>query len=154
MKVYIASDHAGYEAKKEVIEVLESLSLVYEDLGPDTSKNSVDYPNYAKEVCKRVLSTPDSFGILICGTGTGMVIAANKFKGIRAAFAYDKYSAEMARMDNDANVLTLRSREFDHKKYYEIVRTFLESHFSEEQRHKRRIEEIASLESGKDEEEM
>lgn len=140
MKVFIASDHAGFRAKEEIKEVLESLACTYEDLGPE-NEDSVDYPDYAKKVASKVLEE-DSFGILICGSGTGMQIAANKIKGIRAVFAYDKYSAKMARQDNDANILTLRSREFDHSKYYEIIRTFLETHFSEELRHRKRIEKL------------
>ena len=141
MKVFIASDHAGFKAKEEIKEVLESLACMYEDLGPH-NEDSVDYPDYAKKVAKKVLENEDSFGILICGSGTGMQIAANKVRGIRASFAYDMYSAKMARYDNNANILTLRSREFDHSKYYEIVRTFLETNFSEETRHTRRVNKL------------
>lgn len=151
MKVFIGSDHAGFDAKKEIKEVLESIDCEYFDLGPDNSEDSVDYPDYAKAVCEKVLSNENSFGILICGSGTGMQIAANKIKGIRAAFCYDKYSAKMARVDNNANVLTLRSREFDHNQYYNIVRTFLQTQFSEEIRHKRRIEKLSEIENGKEE---
>ncbi len=140
-KVFIGSDHAGFQAKREIKEALESLNCIYEDLGPD-NEDSVDYPIYAKKVANKVLENEDSLGILICGSGTGMQIAANKVKGIRAAFCYDEYSAKMARHDNDTNILTLRSREFDHSKYYNIIRMFLETNFSEESRHKKRIEEL------------
>lgn len=142
MIIYVASDHAGFDAKKEVLDVLEQLNCVYEDLGPNNSQDSVDYPDYAAKVCEKVLSEENSFGILICGSGTGMQIAANKFRGIRAAFSFDEYSAKMARQDNDANVLTLRAREFDHSKYYGIVKSFLETDFSGESRHQRRIDKL------------
>lgn len=146
VKIYIASDHAGFDAKEEIKNILEEEGCVYDDLGPYTGKNSVDYPIYAKKVCEKVICDEGSFGVLICGSGTGMQIAANKINGIRAAFAYDSYSAEMARKDNDANVLTLRSREFDHLKYAEIIKIFLKTKFSGEERHKKRIEEIFKLE--------
>jgi ribose 5-phosphate isomerase B len=142
VKVYIASDHAGFDAKDEVKKVIEKMNG-YEiiDFGPrDSSK--VDYPYYAKLVAKSVSRNFGSFGILICGSGTGMAIAANKVSGIRATFAYDVYSAKMARFDNDANVLTLRAREFDHSKYEEIVKTFLNTKFSGYERHKHRISKL------------
>lgn len=142
MKIFIASDHAGFDAKKEILDILEQLNCTFEDLGPNNSRDSVDYPDYASKVCDKVLSVENSFGILICGSGTGMQIAANKYKGIRAAFSYDEYSAKMSRFDNDANVLTLRGREFDHSKYYGIIKTFLETSFSGESRHQRRINKL------------
>lgn len=141
MIVFVGSDHAGFEVKKEIKEVLESLGVTFEDMGP-FDEESVDYPDFAKRVADKVLENDNAFGILICGSGTGMQIAANKIRGIRAVFAYDKYSARMARFDNDANILTLRAREFDHSKYYEIVRMFLETHFSNEPRHKKRISKL------------
>lgn len=139
--IYLASDHAGFEAKEEIKKLLEKLEYSYEDLGPQSDKKPVDYPDFAKEVAKKVVKN-NQFGILICGSGTGMQIAANKIKGARAAFSYDKYSAEMARKDNDANILTLRSREFNHRKYKEIIQIFLETKFSNLARHKRRIDKL------------
>lgn len=138
-KVVIGSDHAGFQAKEEIKKILVNLGFTQIiDVGPN-SGNSVDYPIYAKKVAKEVLQK-DIFGILICGSGTGMQIAANKIKGIRAAFSYDKYSATMARQDNNANIITLRAREFDHSKYKEILQAFFQTEFSEEQRHKKRID--------------
>ncbi len=142
MKVYLGSDHAGFDAKKEIKDILEQLDCDYEDLGTENSEHSVDYPDIAKSVCLATLKSPNSIAILVCGSGTGMQIAANKFKGIRAAFCYDTYSAKMARSDNDCNVLTLRAREFNHSNYYEIIRTFLETNFSNEERHKIRINKL------------
>lgn len=144
-KIFIASDHAGFLAKEEIKEILTELNFEYEDLGPNTEE-SVDYPIYAKKVAQKVQSNlNNSFGILICGSGTGMAIAANKFKGIRANLCYDEYSAKFCRLDNDANVMTLRAREFDHLKYKKIVETFLTTEFSGLERHQRRIDEVTSM---------
>lgn len=136
--IYIASDHAGYEAKEEIKQILEQLNYSYEDLGPE-NENPVDYPIQAKEVAKKVVKN-NQLGILICGSGTGMQIAANKVQGARAAFSYDTYSAEMAKKDNNANILTLRAREFDHNLYKDIIQTFLETEFSNLKRHQNRID--------------
>ena len=138
MRVYIASDHAGLEAKKIIKDILESFDCVFEDIGTFT-KDSVDYPMYARAVCKNVLLNENSFGILICGSGTGMSIAANKVRGIRAAMCFDEYSAMMARYDNDANILCLRAREFDQSLYFNIIKAFLLTNFSNLERHIRRI---------------
>ena len=145
-KIYLGSDHAGFEAKKEIEKILTKLDYEFEDLGTNNSKDSVDYPDYAKLVCKKVLEIKDSFGILICGSGAGMQIAANKINGIRAVFCPDIYSAKMARFDNDANVLTLRSREFNHNNYENIIKTFIQTSFSNEKRHTNRIEKLKLLE--------
>ncbi len=148
-KVFIASDHAGVEVKALVDVILSSLDLDLEviDLGPSTSEKAVDYPDYAQVVCEEIQDCDDeAFGVLICGSGTGMQIAANKFDGIRAAFCYDKYSAIKARQDNDANVLTLRAREFDENKYEEIITKFFTTSFSGDERHINRIEKIFDIE--------
>ena len=145
VKVFIASDHAGYGTKEEVKKILDGMAVEYEDLGTYSSKEKVDYPDYAMAVGERI-QQDGNMGILVCGSGTGMQIAVNKMRGIRAVFAYDEYSAMMAREDNDANVLTLRSREFDHSLYEKIVKAFLMTQFSGEDRHKRRIEKISDLE--------
>ncbi|MCA9496346.1 MAG: ribose 5-phosphate isomerase B [Nanoarchaeota archaeon] len=146
-KVYVASDHAGFEAKNEVVRILCELGLDFVDLGTNSALVSVDYPKYAKKVCLKVLKDKDFYGILICGSGSGMQIAANKIKGIRAVFAYDEYSAKMSRLDNDANILTLRGREFDSKKYFKIIKAFLNTDFSGEKRHIKRVEQIDKLEN-------
>jgi len=145
-KIFLGSDHAGFLAKEEIKKIFKKLNYEFEDLGTCDEKKSVDYPDIAKLVCDGVLANSNSFGILICGSGTGMAIAANKMDGIRAAFSYDSYSAKMCRQDNDVNVLTLRSREFDHKNYENIIKTFLETKFSNEQRHIKRINKLNLLE--------
>lgn len=150
MKIFLGSDHAGFEAKEEIKKILTNLNYEYVDLGPN-STSPVDYPIYAKLVCENVQKDfLNNRGILICGSGTGMQIVANKFKGIRAAFCYDEYSAKMSRKDNDSNVLTLRARNFDHKLYKNIVEVWLKTQFSGEDRHKNRIKQIESIENCKD----
>ena len=139
MKIAIGCDHAGLDAKQEVFDVLESIACEYVDIGT-FSQESCDYPKIARKVCLNVLESEVDFGILICGSGTGMSIAANRFEGIRAVLCYDEYSAKMSRIDNNCNVLCLRAREFDLSKYYVIIKTFLETHFSEEIRHQKRID--------------
>jgi ribose 5-phosphate isomerase B len=144
-KIYIGSDHAGYQAKEEIKRILSEKNLEFEDVGT-FSEESVDYPDYAEKVCNSVIKNENNFGILICGSGTGMQIAANKINGIRAAFCYDIYSATMARKDNNANVITLRGREFDHSKYKEILNAFFETEFTNFERHIRRINKLEEIE--------
>lgn len=146
MKIAIASDHAGYELKVHIMEHLKGRGVAdITDLGPDTNKNSVDYPDYAKKVSQAVVDDEDCLGILICGTGIGMSISANKVKGIRAAHASDPYSSKMARRHNDANVLCLGSRVVGPGLAFEIVDSWLDAEY-EEGRHQKRIEKIEALE--------
>jgi ribose 5-phosphate isomerase B len=107
----------------------------------------VDYPDYAIQVAEKVAEDKNLRGILVCGTGTGMTIAANKVKGVRAAAAYDAYSAKMSRIDNDTNVLGLRGRFFPFRRVKKIIHIWLETPFSGKDRHKRRIQKIADYES-------
>ena len=109
MKYYIATDHAGVVIKESVKKMVQDLGHEIIDLGP-SSKERVDYPDYAHKLANAVLEDPNSFGILICGTGIGMSLAANKHHGIRAALCHDAYTAEMARAHNDANVLCFGER--------------------------------------------
>jgi ribose 5-phosphate isomerase B len=145
MRVIIASDHAGLRLKEKVKRYLERRKIEYEDLGTE-SFTSVDYPDYALKVTEKVVKNKNTRGILICGTGTGMTIAANKVKGIRAVAAYDAYSAKMSRIDNDTNVLGLRGRFFPFEKIRKIITVWLDTPFSGEIRHKRRIKKIADYE--------
>ena len=109
MKYFIGSDHAGVDFKAFVKELFEKKGHEVVDMGPQT-KDRVDYPDFAAKVCEQVLSNEGSKGILICGSGIGMSMAANKFDGIRAALCHNEYSAKMAREHNDANVLCLGER--------------------------------------------
>jgi ribose 5-phosphate isomerase B len=145
MIVIIASDHAGLRLKEKVKKYLARKKIEYEDLGTE-SLTPVDYPDYALRVAEKVAKNKKARGILICGTGTGMTIAANKVKGIRAVAAYDAYSAKMSRMDNDTNVLGLRGRFFPFERIKKIIKVWLDTPFSGEKRHKRRIKKIEDYE--------
>lgn len=143
--VVIGADHAGVAAKERVKRELDAMRIPYEDVGSHNAGSEDDYPPVARKVARAVAKT-GATGILICGTGTGMAIAANKVPGVRAAFAYDEYGARMARRDNDANVLTLRGRKFPQSKLAPIVRAWLTTPFSGLPRHKRRLAEVQRLE--------
>ncbi|MFQ6108274.1 MAG: ribose 5-phosphate isomerase B [Candidatus Aminicenantales bacterium] len=145
MKIILASDHAGYKLKERIKDYLKRRKIAFEDLGTD-STHPVDYPDYAIKAARKVAGNKDYRGILICGTGTGMVIVANKVRGIRAVAAYDVYSAKMSRIDNDTNILGLRGRFFPYEKVKKIVSVWLATPFSGEERHRQRIKKIAEYE--------
>lgn len=144
MKIVVGCDHAGFEVKEEIFEALESLNCSYEFIGT-FSNESYNYPKIAKKACNLILNKEFDYGILICGTGTGMVIAANRFLGIRAAMCYDEYSATMARFDNNCNVLCLRAREFDTSKFKTIIQKFFTTEFSDKKRHYNRVEMLDEI---------
>ena len=141
MRIIIGSDHAGFNLKEKLKEYFDKKKIKYEDVGTG-SLERVDYPDYAKKVARKVVKEKNSRGILICGTGTGMVIAANRIKGARAVVAYDTYSAKMSREDNNANILSLRGRHFSYKKIQSIVNIWLNTKFSGKSRHKKRIKKL------------
>lgn len=139
--IAIGCDHGGFELKQEIIKYLEEQNFVYKDYGCyDTS--SVDYPEYARKVANAVVSKEAEKGILICGTGIGISIAANKVKGIRAALCHDCFSAQATREHNDANVLAMGGRIVGPGLAVKIVDIFLNTPFSEDERHIRRISQI------------
>lgn len=144
MKVAVASDHGGIDLKATVISVLESLGCEVADLGTH-DRSSCDYPDYAQKVAEGVAAGVYDRGVLICGTGLGMSIAANKVAGVRAALCNEVYSARMARAHNDANVLCLGARVVGPGVAEEIVRTFFTAEH-EGGRHARRVEKIRLLE--------
>ena len=144
MKIIIGADHAGFKLKEKLKRHLEKKKIDYEDVGTDSEK-SVDYPEFAEKVARQVAKNKSYKGILICGTGTGMTIAANKIKGIRAVTAYDIYSAKMSRFDNNANVIGLRGRGFPFRKIQSIVDVWLKTPFSGNARHRRRLKEIEKI---------
>jgi ribose 5-phosphate isomerase B len=143
MKYYIGADHAGIEIKAFVKELFEKLDHEVEDLGP-YSTDRVDYPDFAAKVCESVLSDTQSKGILICGSGLGMSMAANKFDGIRAALCHNEYSAMMARQHNDANILCLGERVSGYGMVEAIVNAWDSNEF-EGGRHAGRVEKINKL---------
>ena len=141
LKIAIASDGAGYELKMKILEHLKERGEEFTDFGHD-SDGSCDYPVYAEKVCEQVSSKACDFGILICGTGIGMSIAANKVHGIRAAVCGDAFSAKATREHNDANVLCMGARVISEAKALEITDIFLDTPFSKDERHIRRISKI------------
>lgn len=138
MNIIIGSDHHGYELKRELIKYLTSLGYRVIDEGTNSSE-SVDYPIYAKKVCEKVIN--GNLGILICGSGIGMSIAANKIKGIRCAKVDNIEEASLARLHNDANVIAISSKK-SIDEANEIILKFVSTNFSNEDRHIRRIKEI------------
>lgn len=143
-KIIIGSDHAGYELKKTLIAFLVDRGLTVTDVGA-TSSESVDYPDFGNEAARRVSSGEFERGILICGTGIGMSIVANKWPNVRAALCLDEDMAKMSRLHNDSNVLVLAGRRTEPAKAKAIVDVWLETEF-EGGRHIRRIEKIKTLE--------
>ncbi len=141
----IGCDHGGYELKKEIIDHLTKNGVEFKDFGTYDG-NSVDYPDIAKLVCKSILSGECENGILVCGTGIGISIAANKHKGIRAAVCSDEFSAKFTRLHNDANVLCLGGRVVGPGLACELVDIFLSTGF-EGGRHALRVDKITAIEN-------
>ena len=139
MKIFIASDHAGFNLKKYIVSKLVKSKKII-DLGPKTNQ-SVDYPVFAKKLSNKVASNKASFGILICGSGMGMAIAANKTKNVRAALCYSKKNTKLSRLHNNANIITLGERLIDKNKAINLIKVFLSTKF-EGGRHLRRVKKI------------
>jgi ribose 5-phosphate isomerase B len=144
MRIAIGADHAGFALKEDIKKALAEIALPAEDFGTGSS-DSVDYPDFAERVARGVAAGQFDRGILICGTGIGMAMAANKIPGIRAATVTDVETARLSREHNDANVLAVGGRILDRKRALEIVRAFLETPFAGD-RHQRRIDKITDLE--------
>lgn len=141
MKIAIAADHGGYELKEALKRRLAALNIT--DLGTN-SNESVDYPDYGAALARRVASGEFDRGILICGSGIGISIAANKVKGIRAALCHNAYTAEMARRHNDANVIAMGGRVVDEATAVQMTEIFLATEF-EGGRHQRRVDKLSAL---------
>lgn len=144
-KIVMASDHAGFDLKSTLVEQLKNDGYEVEDAGT-YSKDSCDYPVFAEKACRYMLDGKAELCILVCGTGIGMSIAANKVKGIRAACCSDTYSAKYTRLHNDANVLCMGARVVGEGLAYEIAKVFLETEF-EGGKHLRRVNMISDIES-------
>lgn len=141
MKIAVGSDHGGYDLKQEILDTLKSENYEFRDFGT-CSTESVDYPDIAREVSEAVASGEYDRGILICGTGVGMCITANKVRGIRAVLSTDEYTARLSREHNDTNVLALGGRVIGPELAKNIVRIWLETDFSTEPRHVNRVDKI------------
>lgn len=149
-QIILGNDHAGVDAKLKVKAYLEKKGYAVVDLGSHNPDAPDDYVDFAQAVGKAVVkSNGKAVGLLLCGTGSGMAIAANKIKGVRAVAAESMYTAKMARVDNNANVLCLRNRFFPYEKQRAIITAYLHANFSKKARHKRRIAKITKLESSK-----
>ncbi len=143
--IAIGSDHGGLELKEAIVKALTSRGLDVDDFGTDNGE-SVDYPDFAEKVAGAVSRGDIKQGILVCGTGIGMSIVANKFPGVRAALATDEFMAQMAKEHNDANILVLGGRVLAEDKAVKMVNTWLDSSY-EGGRHQRRLDKIAQVES-------
>ena len=139
-KIFISSDHAGFKLKETIKDYLRNKKVKIEDLGPKDD-SSVDYPDYAHKVARKVKSRKSNVGILVCGSGTGMNIAANKHKNIRAAQCFNLKSTKLSRLHNDANIITLGSRLITKKNALKFISVFLNTKF-EGGRHLRRVRKI------------
>jgi ribose 5-phosphate isomerase B len=145
MRVAVGVDHAGYRLKNVVVQLLKSKHIEVIDLGTD-SEVSVDYPDFAKAVAETIRKGDADRGIVICGSGVGACVVANKLRGIRAGTCHDTYSAHQAVEHDDMNVLCLGARIIGKELAKEIIKTFLTAQFTGEERHKRRLAKIAEIE--------
>src|SRR4029079_11757829 len=144
MRIALASDHAGYAEKERLKPLLTDLGVEFDDLGT-VSEESVDYPDYARKVAEQVAQGKVEQGLLVCGSGTGMAITANKVPGVRAAVAWSEEIARLAREHNDANVLALGARTTPTEELPKIVRAWFGAHF-DRGRHERRVNKIREIE--------
>jgi ribose 5-phosphate isomerase B len=144
--LFIAADHAGYPLKEDIKEFLLENDYEIEDLSDEKPDPLDDYPDFASLVARSVLETENSGGILVCGTGQGMCVAANKFPGIRAALIYDDFTARSAAEHLDANIVCLGGRTTDSETALKTVKMWLDTNFSGEKRHQKRIEKIGEIE--------
>lgn len=143
-KIILGSDHAGFKLKEEIKKLLKKSGYSYEDIGT-YSKDSCDYPKNAFIVAKKVAKS-NNLGILMCGTGLGEAIAANKVKGIRATNCFDEETAKLAKEHNNSNILCLGARILTKEKAKKIAKVWLKSGFSKEERHRRRVRQIEDIE--------
>jgi len=139
-KIFISSDHAGYNLKEQIKNKFKK-KYYFEDLGTDSSKVSVNYPDYAHKLCKKVGKNSKNMGILVCGSGMGMSMAANKHKKIRAAVCYSLKNTKLSRLHNNANIITLGSRLTKKNTAFKCIEIFVNTKF-EGGRHKKRVNKI------------
>lgn len=147
--IILGADHAGYELKEKIKELLDKWNYDYVDVSPEFITDD-DYTDVVETICKKMNVSSDK-AIMVCGTGIGSCIMANKYKGVRAAICYDEYTAKFTRLHNDANMLCLGGRTAvakNNELLESIVKTFLDTEFSKEERHVRRLEKIKRVEEG------
>ncbi len=139
-KIFISSDHAGFNLKEDIKKKFRN-KYIFQDLGTDNSKISVNYPDYAHKLCKKVSKNSKNIGILVCGSGIGMSMAANRHRKIRAAVCYSVKNTKLSRLHNNANIITLGSRLTKKNTAYKCIKVFLNTKF-EGGRHKKRVKKI------------
>ena len=139
-KIFISSDHAGYNLKEQIKKRFKN-KYIFQDLGTDTSSKSVNYPDYAHKLCKKISKSSKNMGILVCGSGMGMSMAANRHKKIRAAVCYSVKNTKLSRLHNNANIITLGSRLTKKDTAFKCIEAFINTKF-EGGRHKKRVEKI------------
>lgn len=144
--IVVASDHGGFELKEAIVALLAERGVDHQDMGP-INLDSVDYPDYGSKVAGAVSKGDAEAGILVCGTGIGMSIVANKFSGVRAALVHDSFTAQMAKEHNNANVLVLGGRILSVEKGVELVKVWLDTEY-EGGRHQKRLDKISLVEQG------
>lgn len=147
MKIYLATDHAGFELKEKVKKYLLSKNYDIKDCGAFEFNKADDYPDFVKSAALKVSEDKGSFGIVLGKSGAGEAIVANKIKGVRAVLCFNSENAKLAREHNDANVLSLGSGFVDFEKAKELIEAFLETPFSNEERHIRRVKKITEIEN-------
>jgi ribose 5-phosphate isomerase B len=145
MKLYLGADHAGFELKQQLVKYLRDRHYDVEDVGAHELDKNDDFPRYAFAVATKVLGEDDARGILVCGSGQGMAMAANRISGIRASIAWSEEVAHETRIDNDSNVLSIPARFLDTKTAEKIVETWLETPASDDPKYHRRIDEIEDI---------
>lgn len=146
--LYLGADHRGYELKEKIKKYLTDLGYQFEDLGAHKLDPQDDYPDFASAVSQRVAENPqESRGILICGSGVGVDVVANKFRGIRSALVFEEKQAQMSRAHDNTNVLSIAADFLSEEKAQRIVKIWLKTKFSKEERHQRRLEEISKIET-------
>ena len=146
MKIVVGSDHAGFELKEQVAAFVRELGHEVIDVGTDNGTDAVDYPDYAESVCKAIMNHQAERGILICGSGVGASVAANKLPGISAGLCHDTYAAHQGVEHDDMNVLVMGGRIIGPELARELVKAYLSAHFTNEERHRRRLEKTRELE--------
>jgi ribose 5-phosphate isomerase B len=144
--IYLGADHAGYKLKEHIKQYLEKRSISYADLGATELNLGDDYTDFAVVVARKIASEPKARGILFCGTGNGMAIAANKIKGVRAAVGWDAYSSEKAVEDDSAHIIALPARDISKRTARKAIKAFLDARVSRATRHVRRVNKIQKLE--------
>lgn len=140
--IYLGADHRGYQLKEEIKNWLSKQEIEFEDLGATSLDKNDDYPDFAKKVAQKVAATYGSFGILICGSGVGMDITANRVVGVRCVLGFDSYQVKMVRRNDDVNILSLAADFISEEQARELISAFLKTPFSGEGKHQRRIEKI------------